>query len=82
MELCVKLHDHLTNWFGPSVGVWQGGTLSPMLFNLFVNKLASEVKSLNCGVKLGDTTISILLYADDIALILNQKILYRECWMW
>ena len=38
-----------------------------------MNNLASEVKSLNCGVKLGDTTISILLYADDIALISESE---------
>ena len=73
VELCIKLHDHLTHWFGSSVGVWPGDLLSPMLFNLFVNNLTSEVKSLSCGVKLGDTTISILLYADDIVLISESE---------
>ena len=63
------LHDHLTNRFGSSVGVQQGDSLSPSLFNLCVNNLASQVKSLNYGVKLGDTTVSILLYADDTVII-------------
>ena len=73
VERGVKLHGHLTNWFGSSVGVQQDDSLSPMLFNVFMNNLVSEVKSLNYGVKLGDTTISILLYADDIALISESE---------
>ena len=56
-----------------------------MSFNLFVNNLALQVKSLNCGITLGDTIIIIFiinsnLYANDVALIFEledflQKIL-------
>ena len=69
LQICVKLHNHLTNWFGSSIGVRQGDTLSPTLFNLFVNNLATEINELNCGVKIGNKMVSVLLYADDIVLI-------------
>ena len=90
LQMCVKLHNHLTNWFDSNVGVRQGDTLSPTLFNLFVNTLATEIKELNCGIKIGDTTVSILLYADDIVLIAEtetslQKMLdtvYKWCQKW
>ena len=73
LQACVKLHNHLTNWFGSYIGVRQGDTLSPTLFNVFVNDLANEIKELDCGVKLKNKTISILLYADDIVLISESE---------
>ena len=38
-------------------------------FSVFLNNLATEIKMLNAGVDASDGTVSILLYADDIALI-------------
>ena len=73
LQACVKLHNHLTNWFDSYVGVRQGDNLSPTLFNLFVNDLATKIKELNCGVKIGNKTVSILLYADDIVLISDSE---------
>ena len=69
LQICVKIHNHLTNWFDSCIGVRQGDTLSPTLFNLFVNDLAREVNELKCGVKIGNKMVSVLLYADDIVLI-------------
>ena len=78
ISLCVKLHGKFTNWFPSDIGVRQGDVLSPTLFSLFVNDLANEIKQLQCGVKLDDMDISILLYADDIVLIAeNEKSLQR-----
>ena len=73
LKICVTLHNYLTNWFSSNVGVRQGDTLSPTLFNLFVNDLATEIKTLECGVKIGNKSVSILLYADDIVLISESE---------
>ncbi len=45
-----------------------------MLFNLYIDDLISEIKDLNCGVYTEDEIISILLYADDIALIVTNEV--------
>ena len=39
--LCsVKLNGFLTDWFGVKCGLKQGCSLSPVLFNLYINDLA------------------------------------------
>ena len=54
---------------GSYIGVHQSDTVSPTLFNVFVNDLAIEIKELDCDVKLENITVAILLYADNIVLI-------------
>ena len=51
------------------IGHFMPGHLSPTLFSVFLNDLATEIKNLNAGVDTSDGTVGILLYADDIALI-------------
>ena len=68
-QCCLKLNNTLTNWFRSESGVLQGDTLSPTLFNIFINDLIPSVKSLNKGVPIGDQNLSILLYADDIIIL-------------
>ena len=51
-----------------------------LLFSLgiFINDLAIEIKNMGLGVLCGTTKVSILLYADDIALIAeNEKDLQK-----
>ena len=46
-------------------GVLQGGILSPLLFSLYINDLASELDKL--------TDIKSYFYADDLAMIIKGK---------
>ena len=65
----VRVNDRHTPWFNVDCGVKQGCLLSPTLFAAYINDLAERINNLNCGVHIDDTMLSILLYADDIALI-------------
>ena len=50
-------------------GVKQGCKISPTLFSVYVNDLADDIRALSAGVNIDEMNLSILLYADDIALI-------------
>ncbi len=63
----------LTDWFITQSGVKQGDTLSPTLFGIFFNDIAHEVNNLNLGINIGNRTLSILLYADDIVLLSDTE---------
>ncbi|VDI08605.1 Hypothetical predicted protein [Mytilus galloprovincialis] len=49
-----------------------GDNLLPTLFSIFINDLVQEINDLNLGVDLLETKLSLLLYADDIALVANS----------
>ena len=69
---CVRCNGAYSEYFDCPVGVRQGCGLSPTLFSLFINQLASHVNSTGVhGVQLLPTYIEIfiLLFADDVALI-------------
>jgi hypothetical protein len=68
-KACVKVNDYLTEWFDCRIGVRQGDTLSPTLFSIFINDLAKDINVLDNGLKFGESTVSILLYADDVVLL-------------
>ena len=42
----VKVNNLFTDWFNVSSGVRQGDNLSPVLFNLYINELAIELKKI------------------------------------
>ena len=71
VKSCVKVGSGRTEWFGLDVGVRQGCVLSPILYSLFINGLAVEIKSKVRGVAVDGWPVSLLLYADDIVLIAN-----------
>ena len=45
-----------------------------MLFNLFINDLTRHINDVGSGTSVGDTPLSILLYADDIVLIADSEL--------
>jgi hypothetical protein len=50
-------------------GVRQGCALLPMLFNVFIEKAMNEIKKLKTGVQVHGEKISMLRFADGIAIV-------------
>ena len=77
----VILNEYETDYFDCPIGVKQGDCLSPTLFAIFINDLASEIKEANIGIDLNvdggpniDYIFSILLYADDIVCLAETEV--------
>ena len=47
---CVQLDGQLSHWFEAKSGVRQGDSVSPLLFPVFINDLAQEIKDVNAGI--------------------------------
>ncbi|XP_060579355.1 uncharacterized protein LOC132736271 [Ruditapes philippinarum] len=62
-----------TDWFYVNTGLKQGCSLSPLLFNLYINDLALKLKATGSGVDIDGENIPILLYADDIVLVAESE---------
>lgn len=59
--------------FITTIGVKQGGPLSPRLFALYIEYVVTVLDNSGYGLKIGQMVINILLYADDIVLFANNK---------
>ena len=69
----VILNNYTTEWFNCPVGVKQGDIMSPTLFAIFIDDLVTELKESGCGIKIDDTLLCCLLYADDLVLIAESE---------
>ena len=54
-------------------GIRQGGVLSGILFNLYVNDLIDNVSKSKLGCKLGVYTSNIVAYADDLVILTPSR---------
>ena len=63
-----------------------GGVSSPTLCSIFINDLVEDLRGLNLGIKIGESQIFALLYADDIVFFadspekLQQLIQHVRLW--
>ncbi len=48
---------------------YQGGVLSPALFNVYIDDLSCNLNNLNIGCNLNNVSINHLVYADDTVLL-------------
>ena len=70
---CININGWITDDFISRYGVKQGDVLSPILFNLYINDLARQIKESELGINLDNLNFSILLYADDMAVISDSE---------
>lgn len=71
---CVRWQNCLSYWFPIKAGVRQGGILSPVLFNMYIDVLYQRLKQLGVGCYLFGVFSSCLLYAADILLLSHSYI--------
>jgi len=63
----VKFNNAFSTWDKINIGVPQGSVLGPLLFLVYVNDLPSAIPS-----TVANTNSSIILFADDTSLIIND----------
>ncbi|RMZ98410.1 RNA-directed DNA polymerase from mobile element jockey-like [Brachionus plicatilis] len=69
----VTNNGEYSRMFKTTIGVKQGGPLSPRLFAIYLEDLVNSIDQLNLGVKVGKMLINIVLYADDILLMAESS---------
>ena len=65
----VKWGSTMSSKFQVTNGVRQGGVLSPLFFDVYVNELSELLNKSGIGGNLGGTLINHMLYADDICIV-------------
>ena len=70
----VRIGKKHTEFFHQNRGVRQVCSLSPTLFNIYINELATTLEQPTTpGIQLADTEVKCLLFADDLVLLSPTK---------
>ena len=70
----VKFPSHLSTAFTTSNGVRQGGILSPLFFNVYMDDLSSILNNAKVGCTINEVIINHLMCADDKVLALHSLV--------
>ena len=73
VQCSVRINGLNTDWFPVHSGHKHGCRLLPMLFNFYINDLVSKLASLDVGISINGEKVYILLYADDVVLLGENK---------
>ena len=68
-KCAVVMKGQITDWFAVKIGVSRGCLLSPTLFNIFLEIVIKELKSLNPSLQMRDSFSVDIRYADDTTLL-------------
>jgi hypothetical protein len=74
----VRIEGTLSYFFENKTGSKQRDSLSPILFNLALQKVTQSIKVVPCGIKIGKQQLNVLAYADGIVLIGKNEIELRQ----
>ena len=69
----LKMNGHITDPIPTVKGLKQGCVISPIIFNMFINDLPKCFSESCQPVKINNTNISCLMYADDIVLLSESR---------
>lgn len=69
----VKTRATTTDKVKINLGVRQGDSLSPLLFNLIMDRIIHKVRRVNQGYRMGNELLKILCYADDAVLFADSE---------
>lgn len=69
LTVAVKWKSAVSNSFGVGCGVRQGSSLSPSIFNVFMDLFIIKLRALSNGCCVGNHFLGCILYADDIILL-------------
>jgi len=64
----VRIEGTLSSFFDNKTGLKQGDPLSPILFNMALQKVIQNIKMVSSGIKIGIEELNVLAYAEDIEL--------------
>ena len=68
-QVCVQWGKSISGAFSVLNGVKQGGILSPLFFNIYLNDLSIQLKNACVGCNINDNFLNHFIYADDMCLI-------------
>jgi hypothetical protein len=68
-QCSIKWGSSVSNPFQTTNGIRQGGLLSPLLFNVYVDSLHDQLSLSGVGCHIGDCCINAISYADDMVLL-------------
>ena len=74
----VRIEGTLSSFFENKTGLKQGDSLSPILFNLAMQKVIQYIQMVPGGIKIGKEQLNVLVYADDIVLLGKNEIEIRQ----
>lgn len=69
VKCCIRLNGFKTDWLNVDCGLKQGCSLSPILFNFYVNDLITQISDLGLGIDIDGEKVAVLLYADDLVIL-------------
>ena len=64
--MCIRWSSVISNVFTVTNGVKQGGILSPLVFNFYMNDLSVLLSKIAAGCYAGNTVINHLMFADNL----------------
>ena len=74
----VQWGSYLSSSFMCSNGVRQGGILSPIFFNIYVDELSCSLTNLKTGCNINNIFINHFMYADDTVLIAPSPVALQK----